>query len=254
MLAAAVGAAMTSSAAFATISATTLVVVPTDTGALADDPSLAQYTVYDLKVSISADDHWASQDLYGQLYGNFMYYIPPSLDGNVAPSIANRNGATTKYLRDDTFVGAPGAPGGTNNGFPNGTRPSILGSSSRKTPAPDGIATFPSNGSNFTNPDTGEFEPANSMQLIDVSWGDTGASTNTVTGLVTIARLTVKGTVGQTVDGMPNVGGKIVGNVKSTGSPSTNNFYTFYIPIPEPTSIGLMGLGLGAVALRRRTR
>src|SRR6478609_1276123 len=55
---------------------TGLVKVPITTGALADDPNLANYNVYDLVVSISPDDHWASGDIRFQLDGG-AFYIPP---------------------------------------------------------------------------------------------------------------------------------------------------------------------------------
>jgi hypothetical protein len=267
MLAAAVGAVLTGSAAYAAVvpfssggNATMTAsqngvaagtyqiatVVPTDTGALAADPSLSQYTVFDLQVQIDSGDHWAGADLRAQLLGGAKFYIPPANDSNTAATAATRN--ANPYLRDDTMVFAPGT---------NGTRATILGSSSRKVP-PDSIATFPSNGNNFlddSDPNGTATLPANDMMLVDVQWGDTGAATNNLSGVQTIARLVVKTQGVATTNG---VWGTVVGKVTGTSNPGTSNFFTFLLApagvVPEPTSVALMGLGLGAVALRRRVK
>jgi len=241
MLAAAVGSALIGSASYAAI-APVFVKIATDPEALIDNPALANYDVWDLQVSISGGDKWAAADLRAQLSSG-TFYIPPTKDSNLAPGATDRNTVGTRYLRDDTFVGRPGGTAAA-PGFPLGTLVNVLGRSGRAPTTDPDVPTFPSNGTNLQNPDTGENEPANSMRLVDISWGDTGAATRAPTdNIFTIARLTVtKGAVGT-----------VLGNMKSTSSPSTDNFYTFaFPPVPEPTSIALISLGLGAVALRRR--
>jgi hypothetical protein len=241
MLAAAVGSALIGSASYAAI-APVFVKIATDPEALIDNPALANYDVWDLQVSISGGDKWAAADLRAQLSSG-TFYIPPTKDSNLAPGATDRNTVGTRYLRDDTFVGRPGGTAAA-PGFPLGTLVNVLGRSGRAPTTDPDVPTFPSNGTNLQNPDTGENEPANSMQLVDISWGDTGAATRAPTdNIFTIARLTVtKGAVGT-----------VLGNMKSTSAPSTDNFFTFaFAPVPEPTSIALISLGLGAVALRRR--
>jgi hypothetical protein len=241
MLAAAVGSALIGSASYAAI-APKFVLVPTDPEAIIDNPALANYDVYDLQVSISGGDKWAAADLRAQLTTG-TFYIPPTKDSNLAPSATDRNTVGTRYLRDDTFVGRPGGTVAT-PGFPLGTSVNVLGRSGRAPTTDPDVPTFPSNGTNLIDDSTGENVPANSMQLVDLSWGDTGAASRIPTDNVyTIARLTVT----------KNAQGTVLGNMKSTSAPSTDNFFTFAIPfVPEPTSVALMSLGLGAVALRRR--
>jgi hypothetical protein len=271
MLAAAVGAALTGSAAFATIAPVggagsvtiagpnagtyfTLVPVTVAATAITDDPTLANFETWDLKVSVSSGDHWAGADMRAQLYGTTKFYIPPANDSNagrqsIATSAPNRN------LTDDTFVTVPLLNAGGVN---------ILGKSSRAPAADPNVPTFPSNGSNFvsgSDPDTGDptsFEPANNKMLVDVTWGDLNASANTNIGVQTIARLTVTSQATSTGDPTQSgIRGYIVGKMTHTGNPGETIFYTFVIPgnvVPEPTSVALMGLGLGAVALRRRNK
>jgi hypothetical protein len=217
-----------------------------DTGARQDDPSLWNYVGFDLQVSIDSGDHWAGADLRAVLFGSAKYYVPPANDSNTAASVAQRNTVGTRYLRDDTMVFAPGL---------NGSRVSIVGSSSRKSP-PDAIPTFPSDGNNFFDPNDPNgtaTNPANDRMLVDVQWQDNTASTNSSTGVQSIARLTFLDRPAYHSDG--EVWGYVVYRVRGTNVPGYSNYATFLLGefVPEPASACLMSLGLGAIALRSRT-
>jgi hypothetical protein len=224
-----------------------------------DDPGLSGYCTYDVQVvvsSASGPDHWASGDLRAQLGGGGKFYIPPgapfefdsdgnpgvfqAVDQNFYQPSGNR-AAPKRYLNADTMIVLPVSTAGSNG--------NILGKSAY-APASETGVTFPSNGSNFltafNTTDNTTFRAANSMDLVDVAWGDTGAASNNATnGTYTIARLTVK--VGSQ--------GTFLGRVGSTLNPTQPVSFTYILGggvIPEPTSVALLGLGLGAVALRRR--
>jgi hypothetical protein len=237
---------MVGSSAFATVTVIpTLVPVAIPAAAVSGSGGqLTNYQTFDLKVSISAGDFWAGADIRAQAKGTAQWFAADNSGGDYTPTF--RTGGTGNYYAFDTAVTAPGF---------NGGRATILGSSSRKTP-PDSNATFPSNGSNWGTGQDDTFTwtswvPANGMQLVDATWGDPSAATNTATGVQTIARLTISKT-GADANG---VLATIVGQVKATSDATAVTLFTFDIPpVPEPTSVALMGLGLGAVALRRRSR
>jgi hypothetical protein len=210
-------------------------------GAATDDPSLTSgWCTYDIQVIVSSatgQDRWASGDLRAKLAPGGVFYIPPAGDSNGLQIPAVRNATGSRYLQVDTFVDVP---------IFNATRTTILGKSTF-APASQQGTVFPSNGANFpdaNDPNGTAFEPANDMTLVDVAWGDVNAASQTAgsNGTFTIARLTVK--VGST--------GTFIGRVGSTGAPSSPVSFTYILGIPEPTSVALMGLGLGAVAMRRR--
>jgi hypothetical protein len=243
MLALASGAVFVGSAAQASvIPVPTLVPVapPYTAGQLADDPSLAGFCTYDIQVVVSSatgQDRWASGDLRAQLSPGGMFYIPPATDSNQLQAPGTRNATGSRYLQVDTMVDVP---------IFNATRTTILGKSTF-APASQNGAVFPSNGSNFpdaSDPNGTAFEPANDMRLVDVAWGDVQAALQPAgsNGTFTIARLTFK--VGSS--------GTFIGRVGSTGNPSNPVTFTYIVGVPEPTSVALMGIGLGAVALRRR--
>jgi hypothetical protein len=201
-----------------------------------DDPTLANYCTYDIQVVVSSaagTDRFSSADLRGQLGSGGMYYIPPANDSNYVAAQATRNAAGTRYLQVDTMVMLPGVSSGIG----------IFGKSTF-APASQVGAVMPSNGSNFpTNPNATAFEPANSMNLVDAAWTTTVPNTTSTNGTFTIARLTVK--AGST--------GTFLGRVGSLLTPSNPVSFTYVLGVvPEPTSVALLGLGLGAVALRRR--
>jgi hypothetical protein len=222
------------------------------TAANAADP-LSNYCTYDIQVvvttpSASQQDRWASADLRAQL-GAGMFYIPPNNPGDPTTPVDNnylqapglRNLPGQRYLQVDTMVMSPIA---------SASRGGVLGKSTF-APATQPGEIFPSNGANFLDPaDTNNttFLPANSMMLVDVAWGDSTAGTQPAgsNGTFTIARLTVK--VG--------TNGTFIGRVGSTLNPSNPVSFTYVLGgvavTPEPTSVALLGLGLGAVALRRR--
>jgi len=246
MLASAVGAVITGSAAFGSVTVVGLVEVPITAAAKTDDPALANYRSFDLKVSISAGDHWASSDVQANAVASSKFYAADNTNGGYTPAYQKSNLTGARQLEFDTAVIAP---------ILSGSRVNILGSSSRKQPAPDQTPIFPSNGHNWqvdTDPNTGDpiFAAANNQRVVDVSWGDVSASTSTATGVQSIARFTVLNT--------PDANGVLavlVGQVKATSSPGSATLYTLTIGlVPEPVSVSLAGLGLGALALRRRVR
>jgi hypothetical protein len=221
--------------------------VPTDPTAVADDPALANSQSWDIQVNISSGDHWAAADMRAQLYGNVKFYIPPGADSNIVAAASQRNTVGTRYLRDDTFVNAPGL---------NNVRTTLLGSSSYKSP-PDQVFTFPSNGSNFFDPNDPNgtaMLPANDQMLVDIAWCDINATTSTLSGVQTIARLTVLTPPGGIVGDPTQSGiyGYIIGKTTGTGSPGTSNFFTYVLQVPEPAAMTLMIGAIGAVSLRRR--
>jgi hypothetical protein len=219
----------------------------TSAGALSDDPSLANYCIYDIQVivsSASGQDRWASADLWALLGVGGSFYIPPSsggvpTDSNYLQAPGVRNLAGQRFLQADSMVMSP---------VGSASRGGILGKSTF-APASQSGAVFPSNGSNFfdaNDPNGTAFEPANDMRLIDVAWGDATALLQPASsnGTFTIARLAIKS----------GSAGTFIGRVGSTLTPSQPVSFTYIVDpaIPEPASALLVSLGLGAIALRRR--
>jgi len=205
------------------------------TGATTDDASLNGYSVFDVTVTTTGGTQFGSGDLRAQLTSTTKDYIPPANDQNVPQTL--RNTAPNRYLKADVMVMAPNFK----------TNTLILGAS-KLSPNPSVGAVFPSNGSNFADPndpDGTTFFPANDMMLVDVAWGVPLGSATLADGTYTVARLTVlPGATGA---------GTVVGRIGSLQDPANPISFSFDIPpVPEPASIALMGLGLGAVALRRR--
>jgi len=210
----------------------------------ADDATLAGYCTYDIQVvvsSASGTDRFSSADLRAQLGNGGMYYIPPAVgglptDSNYVQAVGTRNAVGKRFLQVDTMVMIPNVSSG-------------IGIFGKSAFAPAGVTTptMPSNGSNFfdaNDPNMTAFEPANDMSLVDAAWTTTVPNTTPTAGTFTIARLTVKN--GST--------GTFIGRIGSLLTPSSPVSFTYFLggAIPEPTSVALLGLGLGAVALRRR--
>jgi hypothetical protein len=202
-----------------TSDSTAMVQVPIDAGALADDPSLASYDAYDLVVSISPGDHWSVAELRMQLLTGTFYIPPVGDDDKGLQPFSNFTGF--RFLRDDTFVSAPGL---------NPDRvSSIFGSSNVIFPGSRPTATFP--------------RATNDKTLVDAGWGDIGALTDNLSGLQTVARFVF------TKDSAPVVRGRM----SSTADPSKSYFFSAD-PTPEPGSSAALVAGVGAIALRRRKK
>jgi len=220
--------------------------------------NLANYSSYDLKVSISSTDHWAGQDARVELISapGTLFAAQPGTGQYGNGDFKTSSSAPTRYLASDTAMMYPGPAGGFK----------ALGSSSLKPGGADGTPTLPSNGFNTTtgvDPDTGDptsFAPANDQRILDASWGDTGAASGPNNGLFSTLRITLPtAPAGYAwTDVAPasqsQIWAQVRGQVKELSDANYRGNYAFYLaaPIPEPTSIALMGLGLGAATLRRR--
>jgi len=257
MLALAAGTVFAGSAAQASVTPLpnlVLVASPSSTGAYAqtgspsvgglqgtDDATLSGYCTYDIQVVVSsatAVDRFSSADLRAQLGSGGMYYIPPNSDSNFIQPTTTRNAVGKRFLQVDTMVMIPSSSSG-------------IGIFGKSAFAPSGVTTptMPSNGSNFLDPNDPNqttFEPANDMSLVDAAWTTSVPNNTPTTGTFTIARLTIKN--GAT--------GTFIGRVGSLLTPSSPVSFTYFLGgvavTPEPTSVALLGLGIGAVALRRR--
>jgi len=216
--------------------------VPISAGAKTDDVSLSisNYVCYDLRISISPGDHWLRGELHAGTIPESKFYAADNTQGGYTPEFQSSTRTGERQLAYDTAIMAPGF---------SGSRVRILGSSSRKLPAPDQIPTFPSNGHNWqTGEDviTGDpvYAPANDMRIVDVSWADNDPDTNTSIGIVTIARFTM--VHASNAEGFNFF---VVGSVTSASAPNAPVPFSIN---PEPASLALICTGLGAMALRRR--
>jgi hypothetical protein len=208
----------------------TLVQIPVDPDALADDPSLANYDVYELRTSLSAGDHYYFNEFHAEL-STGKFYIPPDHDSAMVASHDLLVGVGTRYLRDDTFACVP-----------------ILSSQNTLVMSLSGPNPIvPSNGHNIVIDPTGPtYAPANAQNVFEIHMGDTSANNTTYStpGVYTVARLTVeKGSIGT-----------IVGQMASRDIyPPTTVPYTFTVPEPGRAML-IGGFGCASMLLRRTRR
>ena len=215
---------------------TTVVPIPLDgaqlSGALTDDPNLANYRVYDLRVTVAAGDRFHTANLRATVTGG-TFYIPPYLDDD-HPSVA-RDTPPFRYLKADNFLAVPDLSG-----------EGVIVGASNRSPTPGGPATFPSNGHNKLDPyDPSRFLPANDQMLIDAGWIDfnPAASNYPTPATYTIARLTVSKDFEKLT---------LVGDTLPLSEGIASTPFSFVIFAPEPAATMLLVIGAAAVSMRRR--
>jgi len=217
ILALAAAAAM-SSAAYAGVTVTFNLVdtnASSQPTAVANDPRLANSVTYDMVVATNGGDDWLSAEIHGVAGNGATYYDSNSNDSNFMQSAF---WGFVPQLRFDTALGPNG----------NGNNVTILGAFQGGPgggPSGSSVSTF--SGSNHT--------------VWDMDVGDTETTTNTS---FTLYRFTILNA------GATGTYFNLDGNVSSTNV-SQQTFH-FQLPVPEPMSAGMLALGLGAVALRRR--
>jgi|SRR4051812_19909184 hypothetical protein len=177
----------------------------------------ANYQSYDLMISVSPGDHWAGASIIGTLsHGTF--YVPPKSDSDIGLQAAVSQ--FRPYLTYGTFVSKPGY---------DQTDVSILG-----------------NGSGVQGMSAIMPKSNNSRNTIDVAFGDVHATDRTTDGIQAIARLTMSN------DFLAGPATVFTGVLKVTSDPNAPNPYSFTLQLPEPGSLAMMSIGVGAIALRRR--
>jgi hypothetical protein len=212
------------------------VAVPISAAAIAADPNLANFRTYDLQVTQSGSDHWAGTDLrVGLESGKF--YVPPTNDQRWAKS---NLWTLFPNLAYDTFITSPDSlanPSSADGTPAPGSHLIVLGEAS--------YPTLGTPGAPGTMPDA-----TNDKTKIDIAYGDLYVTQSTFgDGTNTVARLTVSN------DAVATVGGRVTGTHTVNGT----RVDSFYFPaafritaVPEPTTLGALTLGLGALAVRRR--
>jgi len=220
-------ASVVGTAAFAagvTASDISLVGKAVSAGASTDDPNLANAKTFDLTINVPTGEDYTSTNLLANLTGSGVTFYSPAIGGANTPNSAFWAVPGFRNTEFDTFVSGPGF-----------TVPTILGKSQ-----------FPVGG-----PGPAEF----SSTKIDVAYGDL---ITTASGSFVNARLTILGLPSGVVvvpGSVANAAATIVGDAASSGNPNgIGTPFSFSLVVPEPASAALMGLGLGAIALRRRTK
>lgn len=205
-----------------TTSATTLA---QDANAVTDDGQLAGRVTNLLRVTVPTGFDWTNSSIRITLTQGSVYNASNAVATESSPNAAFWSIAGFRNGRYDSFVNSKGT-GGTPDDAPASA--SILG-------------TLNADGSNGPTPALGL--TSNNATLVSASWGNTTAGED---GTFAVGRFTLSSNAVGTFFGRSgdNTGGGLV--------PFSGTIANGVLTIPEPASLGSVGLLAGAALFRRR--